>query len=76
MYVCMFHVSLDIRSLRVSRYNSASRYTSVRKFGFAIFIAYVLYRLIGLYRVFPSVSIGNFIFSSREKFVNRRSTIN
>lgn len=66
MYVRMFHVSLDVRSLRVSRYNSASRYTGVRKYGFAFFIAYVLYRLIGLYRVFPSVSIGNFIFFSRE----------
>jgi len=45
MYVRMFHVSLDVRSLRVSRYNSASRYTGVRKCGFAFFIAYVLYRL-------------------------------
>ena len=76
MYVRMFHVSLVVCSLRVNRYNSASRYTGVRKCGFAFFIAYVLYRLIGLYRVFLSVSIGNFIFFSREKFVNRRSTIN
>lgn len=76
MYVHMFHISLVVCSLRVSQYNSASRYTGVRKCGFAFFIAYVLYRLIGLYRVFPSVSIGNFIFFSREKFVNRRSTIN
>lgn len=66
MYVRMFHVSLVVCSLRVSRYNSANRYTGVRKCGFAFFIAYVLYRLIGLYRVFPSVSIGNFIFFSRE----------
>ena len=59
-----------------SRYNIASRYTSIRKCGYAFFIAYLLYRLMGLYRVFPSMSIGNFIFFSREKFVNRRSTIN
>ena len=65
---------MDLRAL--SRRNSASRCTSGRKCGFAFFIAYVLYRLIGLYRVFPSVSIGNFIFFSREKFVNRRSPIN
>lgn len=58
------YVSLYVCSLRVSRYNSASRYTGGRKCGFAFFIAYLLYRLMGLYRVFPSMSIGKFIFLS------------